>query len=262
MSESRILLAGDARGVATLTLNRPEIRNAIDDVLIGELAEILGRLAMDPAVRVVVLTGAGRAFSAGADLNWMRRMASYGEAENLADAQRLAAMLRRLNELPKPTVARVNGAAYAGGLGLVAACDIAVAAEEAVFCISEARLGLLPSTISPYVLAAIGPRAARRYFLSAEAFSAAEAQRLGLVHHVAPGAGLDAAVERIVAALLDGGPQAQAKAKRLVAEVAGRPVDDALAAFTARSIAEVRASAEAREGLAAFFEKRKPDWRG
>jgi methylglutaconyl-CoA hydratase len=208
-----------------------------------------------------VLTGSGQSFSAGGDLTWMRRMAQYSEAENRADAMALAVLLRTLDELRKPTVARVNGAAYAGGFGLVCCCDMAVAAEEAVFSLSEARLGLVPATVSPYVVAAIGARAARRYFLTAERFSAAEAQRIGLVQEVVPRAALDAAVEKIVETLLDAAPGAQARAKRLIAEVQSRPVTEAVMALTAEVIADARASAEAREGLAAFFEKRKPPWR-
>ena len=261
MSEPNILVGSDARGVATVALNRPAVHNAFDDRLIADLTPALRRLADDDAVRVVVLTGSGESFSAGGDLNWMRRMAGYSDAENLADAMALAELLRSLNELPKPTVARVNGAAFAGGLGLVCCCDVAVAAAEATFSISEARLGLVPATISPYVVAAIGARAARRYFLTAERFSAAEAQRIGLVHEVAPRAALDAAVEKIVAALLEAGAGAQARSKRLIAEVQDRPMSEALVALTARAIAEARASAEAREGLAAFFDKRKPVWR-
>ncbi len=261
MSEPNILVATDARGVATVTLNRPAIHNAFDDALIAALTRVLRDLADDAAVRTVVLTGAGESFSAGGDLAWMRRMASYSDAENFADAMALAALLQLLNELPKPTVARVNGAAFAGGLGLVCCCDIAVAAEEAIFSISEARLGLVPATISPYVVAAIGARQARRYFLTAERFSAAEARRIGLVHEVVPRAGLDAAVEKIVGALAEGGSGAQTRSKRLIAEVQDRPVTEAVLALTARAIAEARASAEAREGLAAFFEKRKPGWR-
>jgi methylglutaconyl-CoA hydratase len=261
MSEPTILVGIDARGVATVALNRPAIHNAFDDTLIADLTTALRRLAVDGAVRVVVLTGSGESFSAGGDLNWMRRMAGYSDAENFADAMALAELLRTLNELPKPTVARVNGAAVAGGLGLVCCCDIAVAAAEATFSISEARLGLVPATISPYVVAAIGARAARRYFLTAERFTAAEAQRIGLAHEVAPRAGLDGAVERIVDALLEAGAGAQARAKRLIAEVRDRPITEALMALTARAIAEARASAEAREGLAAFFDKRKPAWR-
>ncbi len=261
MSEPNILVGADARGVATVALNRPAIHNAFDDRLIADLTAALRRLADDAAVRVVVLTGSGESFSAGGDLNWMRRMAGYSDAENLADAMALAELLRTLNELAKPTVARVNGAAFAGGLGLVCCCDIAIAATEASFSISEARLGLVPATISPYVVAAVGARAARRYFLTAERFTAAEAQRIGLVHEIAPRAGLDEAVAKIVAALLDAGAEAQARSKRLIAEVQDRPMTEALMALTARAIAEARASAEAREGLAAFFAKRKPAWR-
>jgi methylglutaconyl-CoA hydratase len=261
MSEPTILVGTDARGVATVALNRPAIHNAFDDTLIADLTAALRRVADDAAVRVVVLTGSGESFSAGGDLNWMRRMAGYSDAENLADAMALAALLRVLNELPKPTVARVNGAAFAGGLGLVCCCDVAIAASEAIFSISEARLGLVPATISPYVVAAIGARAARRYFLTAERFTAAEAHRISLVHEVAPRAALDQAVEKIVGALLEAGAGAQARAKRLIAEVQERPITEALMALTARAIAEARASAEAREGLAAFFDKRKPAWR-
>jgi len=261
MSEPNILVGTDARGVATVALNRPAIHNAFDDRIIADLTAALRRLADDAAVRVVVLTGSGESFSAGGDLNWMRRMAGYSDAENLADAMALAELLRTLNELAKPTVARVNGAAFAGGLGLVCCCDIAIAATEASFSISEARLGLVPATISPYVVAAVGAHAARRYFLTAERFTAAEAQRIGLVHEIAPRAGLDEAVAKIVAALLDAGAEAQARSKRLIAEVQDRPMTEALMALTARAIAEARASAEAREGLAAFFAKRKPAWR-
>jgi methylglutaconyl-CoA hydratase len=261
MNAGDVLLSIDRRGIATLTLSRPERRNAFDDALIAELRGALDRLAADGAVRAVVLTGAGSAFSAGADLNWMRRVAGYGEAENRADAMALAHMLRRLDQLPKPTIARVNGAAIAGGVGLVCCCDMAVAAESAVFAVAETRLGLIPATIGPYVVAAIGTRAARRYFLTGESFPAADALRLGLVHAVIADAELDAAIERIVTALLAGAPLAQARAKRLVGEVASRPVTDDLMEFTARAIAEARASAEGREGLAAFLEKRKPQWR-
>jgi methylglutaconyl-CoA hydratase len=261
MSEPNLLVDTDARGVATVTLNRPAVHNAFDERLIADLTVALRRLDGDPAVRAVVLTGSGRSFSAGGDLNWMQRMAGYSDAENLADAMALAELLRVLNELGKPTVARVNGAAFAGGLGLICCCDIAVAAEEAIFCISEVRLGLVPATISPYVAAAIGGRASRRYFLTAERFSAAEARCIGLVHEVAPLADLDAAVERIVTALLEGGTQAQARSKRLIAEVQDRPVTEAVMTLTARAIAAARASAEGREGLAAFFDKRPPRWK-
>jgi methylglutaconyl-CoA hydratase len=260
MSEPSILVDKDARGVATVTLNRPAIHNAFDDRLIAEMTTALRRLELDPQVRVVLLTGSGRSFSAGGDLNWMQRMAGYSDTENFADAMALAELLRLLNELARPTVARVNGAAFAGGLDLICCCDVAVAAEDAIFCISEVRLGLVPATISPYVAAAIGTRASRRYFLTAERFSAGEARRIGLVHEVASGAELDAAVEKIVAALLEGGTAAQARSKRLIAEVQERPVTDTVMTLTARAIAAARASAEGREGLAAFFDKRKPRW--
>jgi methylglutaconyl-CoA hydratase len=261
MSEPPVIVAKDARGVATVAINRPRVRNAIDDTVIRSLTDAFKTLGTDGETRIVVLTGRDVAFSAGADLDWMRRMAIGREAENLASAKTISAMLRALNELPKPTIARVNGAAYAAGVGLVAGCDIAVAADEAVFSISEVRIGLVPSTISPYVLAAIGARAARRYFLTGESFSAADACRLGLVHKVVPQSGLDEAIEGVISALLAGGPHSQSRAKRLIAEIAGRPVDDALEALTVRSIAEARASSEGRDGMEAFLNKRKPAWR-
>jgi methylglutaconyl-CoA hydratase len=261
MSEPTILVGTDARGVATIALNRPAIHNAFDDRLIAELTAALRQLELEPAVRVVLLTGSGKSFSAGGDLKWMQRMASYSDAENFADAMALAELLRSLNELGKPTVARVNGAAFAGGLGLICCCDVAVAAADAIFCISEVRLGLVPATISPYVVAAIGGRASRRYFLTAERFSAVEARRIGLVHEVAPLAELDAAVEKIVTGLLEGGTDAQARSKRLIADVQDRSVTEAVMTLTARAIAAARASAEGREGLSAFFDKRTPRWK-
>jgi methylglutaconyl-CoA hydratase len=261
MGSANIQVSTDSRGIATLTLNRPERRNAFDDALIGELTAAFRAIAADREVRALVLTGAGSAFSAGGDLNWMRRMAGYGEAENYADAMALATMLRTLDELPKPTIARVNGAAFAGGVGLICCCDMAVAADSAVFSISEVRLGLVPSTIGPYVVAAIGARAARRYFLTGETFAVADAVRIGLVHEAVAAAELDGAVERIVAALLAGGARAQGRAKRLIAELANRAVDDAVMALTARTIAEARASEEGREGVTSFLEKRAPAWR-
>jgi len=218
-------------------------------------------MAGDPDVRAVVLAGAGRSFSAGADLNWMRRTADYSEVENLADARALAGLMRTLDRLPKPTVALVQGAAYGGGVGLVACCDIAVASTAAVFSLSEVRLGLLPSVISPYVVDAIGPRAARRYFLTAERFDAAEARRLGLVHEVVAPEDLEAAGARVLAALAECGPAAQAASKALVARVARGPIDDAMVEDTARRIAALRATPEGREGVMAFLEKRKPSWR-
>lgn len=249
-----------ADGVATVRMNRPEVHNALDDAMIAELSDTLVALGNTPDARVIVLAGAGRSFSAGADLDWMRRMAENTREENLAGARRLAFLLRSLNELPKPTIARVQGAAFGGALGLISACDIAIAADAASFALSEARLGIIPAVISPYVVAAIGPRHARRFMLTGERFGAEEAQRIGLVHQVIAADALDAAVGEAAGALLQAGPAAQAAAKRLVADVAGRPVDDALVEETARRIAEIRASAEGREGIAAFLEKRRPGW--
>jgi len=247
-------------GVARLTLVRPDIHNAFDDKLIAALTVALQQLGDDAAVRVVVIAGEGKSFSAGADLDWMRRMADYGEAENLADARALADMLRTLNELPKPTIARVQGAAFGGGVGLVACCDIAVASQAAIFCLSEARLGLAPSTISPYVVAAMGAHNARRYFLTAERFDGAAAERAGLVHIVTAPEQLDGAVDGLVETLLQNGPAAIAACKQLIRRVAGTPVDAAMIEDTARHIAQVRASAEGREGVRAFLEKRTPAW--
>jgi methylglutaconyl-CoA hydratase len=247
--------------VARVTLNRPERHNAFDDKMIASLASSFDVLAKQSAVRVVVLAGAGRSFSAGADLDWMKRTASYGAAENEADAAVLAGTLGKLNFMPKPTVALVQGGAYGGGVGLVVACDIAIAAEDAIFSLSEVKLGIIPSVISPYVVAAIGPRAARRYFLTAERFGAHEAHRIGLVHEVVPVDDLAAAGERMVSHLLNAGPEAAKKAKKLIADVEGRTIDAGLMAETARRIAEARSSPEGQEGIAAFLERRKPSWR-
>jgi methylglutaconyl-CoA hydratase len=244
-----------------VTLNRPEVHNAFDDRLIADLGRTFERLGADAAIRCVVLAGAGPSFSAGGDLAWMRRMAAFDEAHNIADARALAELFETLNHLPKPSIAMVHGACFAGGVGLVACCDIAIATDDAVFAISEVRLGLVPSALSPYVVAAIGAQAARRYFLTAERFSAAEARRLGLVHETGTPEACAATLERLLAALATGGPGAQARAKALIFDVAERPVTPAITALTALRIAEARASAEAREGLAAFFEKRKPAWR-
>ena len=247
-------------GVARVMLNRPEVRNAFDDSLISRLAEIFNQLEHDAATRVVVLAGNGPAFCAGADLNWMKRMAGYGREENLRDAGALAAMLSALDRMSKPTVARVHGPAFAGGTGLVAACDIAIGTPQAKFCFSEAKLGLSPATISPYVIRAIGERAAHRYFLSAEVFGAEEAYRIGLLSALVPESDLDKFVQQLVEQLLAGGPQAHAKIKQLIGAVAGRPIDEALKEETARRIAEIRVSPEGREGIASFLEKRKPSW--
>ena len=240
-------------GVARVTLNRPDVRNAFDDALIASLTKAFDELNRDTTVRVVVLAGNGPAFCAGADLNWMKRMAGYGYDENLRDARALAEMLATLDGIDKPTIARVHGPAFAGGTGLVAACDIAVGTPEA-------KLGLSPATISPYVMRAIGARAASRYFLTAEVFDAAEALRIGMLSALVPAAELDAAVDGLVQHLLAGGGEAHARIKDLIRQVAGRPIDDALKADTARRIAEIRASPEGKEGIAAFLEKRKPKW--
>lgn len=254
-----ILVSVDANGKATVTLNRPEIHNAFDDALIARLTEIFEFLGKRDDVRVVVVAANGKSFSAGADLGWMRRMANYSEAENRADAEQLARLIHVLDSLPKPTVARVQGAAIGGGVGLVAACDVAIASEAASFALSEVRLGLIPAVISPYVIGAIGPRQARRYMLTAERFDAAEARRIGLVHQTVPAAELDAAVDSVVAALLLGGPEAVRESKMLARAVGGSP-DDSVRADTARRIARLRASPEGKEGVSSFLEKRKPRW--
>lgn len=251
---------GVADAVATIALARPEVRNAFDETLIAELTAALAAIDGDDAIRAVVLRGAGPGFCAGADLGWMRRMAGYGRAENLADAAALAAMLSTLYRLSKPTIARVHGATYGGGVGLVACCDVAIAAQDATFSLSEAKLGLIPATIGPYVVEAIGARMARRYFLTAERFDAAEARRIGLVHDVALPPDLDGRVDEIVGALMQAGPRAQAESKALIRAVASGPVDERMIADTAARIAKVRASPEAKEGVAAFLGKRRAAW--
>ena len=257
---SNLSLTTDARGIALLTLNRPEVHNAFDDALISSLLEELRRLSEDSNVRVLCLTGAGASFSAGADLNWMRRAANFSEEENAADAHQLAAMLRTLDEFPRPTLALVNGAAFGGGIGLVAACDIAIASTQARFSLSEVRLGLVPATISPYVVAAIGQRAARRFYLTGERFDANTAHSIDLVHEVVPHDELKAAGEKMIDTLLCGGPKAQAIAKNLIKETTPARDRDHLDAWTARLIAEIRQTDEAAEGLDAFFDKRPAVW--
>jgi methylglutaconyl-CoA hydratase len=250
----------DGRGVARLTLDRPEVHNAFDDALIAQLFRALDDLAGDGRVRVLVLAANGTSFSAGADLNWMKAMAAYGEAENRADALKLAALMGRLDTFPRPTVALVQGSAFGGGVGLVACCDIAIAASGAAFALTEVRLGLAPAIISPYVVRAIGVRAARRYVQTGERLGAEEARRLGLVHEVVPAEGLAEAGEDMVSLLLKGGPAALGECKALLAAVAGRTLDDDLQLATAHWIARLRASPEGREGIAAFLERRKPSW--
>jgi methylglutaconyl-CoA hydratase len=248
-------------GVARVMLDRPDIRNAFDDALIAALASVLRELDADDSVRAVVLGGNGPAFCAGGDLNWMKRMSGYTYEQNLADARGLAGMLRTLDRMAKPTIARVHGPAYAGGIGLVAACDIAVGVPEAKFCLSEAKIGLSPATISPYVVRVMGERMARRYFLSAEVFDGTEAHRVGLLSHLSPSEKLDGEIDEILKNLLQGGPQAMAKIKDLIRRVSTGPVDDAMIEDTATRIAEIRATPEGKEGVASFLEKRKPSWR-
>ncbi len=251
-------IAVDVRdAVARITLRRPEVRNALDEVMIAELARAFGGLA--PSVRAVVLAGEGPAFCAGADAAWMKKSRAYTEEENVRDAAALAAMLRAVDECPRPVLARVHGAALGGGSGLVAACDIAVAEEGAIFGFTEVRLGLVPAVISTFVLPRIGIGAARRYFLTGERFGAKEAREMGLVHEVAGAGALDARVDALVAEILQAGPEAVATAKRLLREVPGLSREQAFE-HTARLIARVRAGAEAQEGLEAFLEKRKPRW--
>lgn len=261
MSESSILTHLDDYGRATLTMNRPEVHNAFNESLVADLTAALRHFDADPAVRLVMLAANGKSFSAGADLNDMRRMADNSREQNLADARGIAELMRTLNTLSKPTLALVQGATYGGGVGLTACCDIAIATARATFCVSEVKLGLIPAVISPYVIAAIGARAARRYFMSAEILSASEAYRLGLVHEMATDEqALAEIAERISTQLLKNGPTAMAAAKKLIVTVSGRSVDEALFAETAGLMADRRASAECREGLSAFLEKRRPGW--
>jgi len=247
-------------GVRLIGLARPEVHNAFNETLIAELTDAVREAGADPAVRVLLLHATGSSFCAGADLEWMKRMAAYDHAENLADANALAAMLSTLAQCPKPTVACVNGAAYGGGVGLIACCDIAIGASDAMFALSEAKLGLIPATIGPYVVAAIGARQAQRYFVTGERFSAAEAFRIGLLHDIVQPAELDARVNELLGALLLAGPQAQREAKLLIRAIAQRPIEAPLIADTAERIARVRATDEAREGIAAFLGKRSPAW--
>jgi methylglutaconyl-CoA hydratase len=254
------LLLHTQAAVTTVTLNRPEVRNAFNDEVIAELTAVFHELGKRPEVRAIVLAGEGPAFCAGADLNWMKRMAGYSRAENLEDAGALARMLEVIYSCPKPTIARVQGDTYAGGTGLVAACDIAVAVDTAQFCLSEVKLGLIPATISPYVIRAMGARAAHRYFLTAERFDAAEALRIGYVHEVVPAAELDAKVGAIAQALVQAGPEAVKACKQLVQDVAHHTISNTLVQRTVEGIADIRASEEGQEGIRSFLEKRKPNW--
>ncbi len=246
--------------VARVWLDRPEVRNAMNGTLIRELAAAFGALAGEAGVRAIVLGGSGKAFCAGADLAFMREAADFTWAQNHADAAALAEMLWAMYTCPVPVIARIHGDCYAGGLGIASVCDIRVVAEGVNFSLSEARLGLLPATISPYVVRAMGEQAARRYFVTAERFGAAEAKSMGFAHEVTPAEGIDAKVEELVAALVANGPMATRACKKLVQDVAGREITKELRAETARRIADIRASAEGKEGVSSFLEKRKPSW--
>ncbi|SEK67525.1 methylglutaconyl-CoA hydratase [Roseateles sp. YR242] len=246
--------------VARVTLNRPEVRNAFNDTVIQELTAVFEALGADPSLRAIVLAAEGKAFCAGADLNWMKAMAGYSWEDNHADASRLAHMLWTLYRCPVPLIARVQGDVYAGGVGLVAVCDIVVAVDTAGFCLSEAKLGLLPATIGPYVVRALGEQASRRYFVTAERFSAAEAHRLGLVHELVTADSLEEKVQALSAALVANGPMAVRACKRLVQDVAHAPITHDLRDDTARRIADIRASAEGRSGVQSFLNKSRPAW--
>ncbi|MES1965559.1 enoyl-CoA hydratase/isomerase family protein [Psychrobacter sp. AH5] len=246
--------------VATVTLNRPEIRNAFNDEMIGQLTSVFNELGADEQVRVIVLAAEGKAFCAGADLNWMRAMADYDYEENLADADKLAQMLKTIYQCPKPTVAAIQGDVYAGGMGLVAVCDIAIAVKNANFCLSEVRLGLAPATISPYVIKALGARASQRYFLTAEVFDAKKARQLGFIHERVNEDELQDRVAAICAKIVNNSPDAVKTCKRLLHDIAGATIDDELITDTVRQIADIRSSQQGKEGVQAFLQKRKPDW--
>lgn len=259
-SNYQTLLLKVSDAVATVTLNRPDKRNAFNDTVIAELKQVFTQLGRDDGVRAIVLTGAGKAFCAGADLNWMRAMADYSREENLADADQLAQMLKTIYRCPKPTIAAIQGDVYAGGVGLVAACDIAIAVKTANFCLSEVRLGLVPATISPYVIRAMGARAAHRYFLTAEVFNAKEAKRIGLLHERVSEEELTDTVAELTHKLVNASPNAVSVCKQLLQAVAYADIDDALIADTVAGIADIRASEQGVEGVQSFLHKRKPNW--
>jgi methylglutaconyl-CoA hydratase len=260
MSTSTLDIRRPSPHVAEVWLNRPDVRNAFNDGVIAELTAAFRGFAQDEALRVVVLGGHGKAFCAGADLNWMRAMADYSWEQNRDDAQALAEMLWAIHSCPVPVVGRVHGDCYAGGVGLAAVCDVLAASDNVAFCLSEAKLGLLPATIGPYVVRALGERAAQRYFTTAERFSAAEAHRLGFVHELTSPETLDETVQNIVKSLVANGPAAVRACKRLVQDLAGRPITPELRADTARRIADIRASDEGKEGVQSFLQKRSPSW--
>ena len=246
--------------VATVTLNRPEVRNAFDDEVVVQLTQAFTDLNARDEIRCIVLAASGTMFCSGADVNWMHKMAHYTHSQNLADAGQLANMLHTIYRCNKPTIAKIQGDVYAGGAGLVAVCDVAVSSDNAVYCLSEVKLGLIPATISPYVIRAMGARAAHRYFLTAERFTAAQAWRMGFVHEVVTAAELDGKVAEVVQALVNAGPEAVKRCKELLQDVAGQAITPAWVQRTVQTIADVRVSPEGREGLQSFLQKRKPDW--
>lgn len=252
----------DHRKVLTLTMHRPQVHNAFDSAMISELTAALKAAANDEDIKLIIITGSGSCFSAGADLNWMRSLVNASLEENEADAMRLAKLMRTLNYMPKPTIAKINGSAFGGGVGLIAACDISIAADNALFGLTEAQLGLAPAVISPYVIRCIGENNARRYFLNGERFDSQQASRIGLVQQVAPSSELDESTENLVKQLLKSGPEAIKHCKQLVFEIAGhnRKAQKAIDGYTSRLIAKLRVSGEGQEGLAAFLDKRNPDW--
>jgi len=260
MTEQQILYKTES-GIATITLNRPEVHNAFNEAVMDELTALVKKAGDDKDVRAVVLRGNGKSFCAGGDLNWMRKSANYSYDENVQDAMRLGVLLKTLNFLPKPTIALAHGNIFGGGVGLAACCDILIAEEGAQFCLSEVRIGLIPSIIAPYVIDAMGLRMARRYFMTAERFDAATAYRIGFAHEVAPPNQLDMVAQKIIAALMDGAPLAQGRGKKLMLELVGRPIDEKVIDLTVRQIAEARASEEGKEGLSAFLNKTEPSWR-
>ncbi len=260
MSEDHLLYKVD-NGIATITLNRPEVLNAFNEAVITDMTALFQKAGADKSVRAVVLRGNGKSFSAGGDLNWMRKSAEYTYQQNVDDAMKLGTLLKTINFLPKITIALVHGNIFGGGVGLTSCCDIAIAEDGAQFCLSEVRIGLIPSIIAPYVINAMGERMARRYFMTAERFDAATAHRIGFVHEVAPKGGLDAACDKIIEAILGGAPEAQGRGKKLMLDIIGRPLDDKLIQLTVEQIAEARASDEGKEGLSAFLNKQEPSWR-
>ncbi|WP_435950228.1 enoyl-CoA hydratase/isomerase family protein [Psychrobacter sp. DM8] len=260
MNNHKNLLVTTENYIATVTLNRPEIRNAFNDEMISELTAVFKQLGQSDEVRVITLAAAGKAFCAGADLNWMRAMADYDYDENLADADKLAQMLKTIYKCPKPTIAAIQGDVYAGGMGLVAVCDVAIAVKIANFCLSEVRLGLAPATISPYVIRALGAHASQRYFLTAEVFDAKKARQLGFIHERVNEDELQNRVAAICAKIVNNSPDAVKTCKRLLHDIAGETIDDKLIADTVKDIADIRSSEQGKEGVQAFLQKRKPDW--